>query len=102
MAEARKTRPISWVRPALREFQSFPAEAQAICLAALTVAAEGGLPDVAKPTESAAVVKTRLSRARGAIRRELLEHAGMVASNTFRFLRPRCDRVVTAVLSRIL
>jgi len=51
---------------------------------------------------SEAVVKTRLSRARSAIRRELSEHAGLVASNTFRFLRPRCDRVVAAVLSRIL
>jgi len=50
---------------------------------------------------SEAVVKTRLSRARGAIRRELSEHAGLAASNTFRFLRPRCDRVVSAVLSRI-
>lgn len=50
---------------------------------------------------SEAVVKTRLSRARGAIRRDLLEHAGLAASNTFRFLRPRCDRVVSAVLSRI-
>src|SRR5262245_42652177 len=51
---------------------------------------------------SEAVVKTRLSRARTAIRRELFEHAGLAASNTFRFLRPRCDRVVAAVLSRIL
>ena len=51
---------------------------------------------------SEAVVKTRLSRARGAIRRELLEHAGLAASNTFRFLRPRCDRVVATVLTRIL
>ena len=50
---------------------------------------------------SEAVVKTRLSRARGAIRRELFEHAGLAASNTFRFLRPRCDRVVSAVLARI-
>jgi RNA polymerase sigma-70 factor (ECF subfamily) len=51
---------------------------------------------------SEAVVKTRLSRARGAIRRDLLEHAGLAASNTFRFMRPRCDRVVSAVLSRIM
>ena len=50
---------------------------------------------------SEAVVKTRLSRARGAIRRELFEHAGLAASNTFRFLRPRCDSVVSAVLARI-
>ena len=50
---------------------------------------------------SEAVVKTRLSRARGAIRRELFEHAGLATSNTFRFLRPRCDRVVSVVLARI-
>jgi len=50
---------------------------------------------------SEAVVKTRFSRARGALRRDLLEHAGLAASNTFRFLRPRCDRVVAAVLNRI-
>ena len=51
---------------------------------------------------SEAVVKTRLSRARAALRRDLCEQADAVASNTFRFLRPRCDRVVVAVLARIL
>ena len=51
---------------------------------------------------SEAVVKTRLSRARGALRRDLYEYAGMAAANTFRFLRPRCDRVVQSVLARIL
>lgn len=51
---------------------------------------------------SEAVVKTRLSRARGALRRDLYEYAGLAAENTFRFLRPRCDRVVHSVLSRIL
>ncbi len=50
---------------------------------------------------SEAVVKTRLSRARGALRRDLYEHAGLAAANTFRFQRPRCDRIVQAVLSRI-
>jgi RNA polymerase sigma-70 factor, ECF subfamily len=50
---------------------------------------------------SESVVKTRLSRARGAIRRELYEQAGLAASNTFRFLRPRCDRIVSAVLERL-
>lgn len=51
---------------------------------------------------SEAVVKTRLSRARAALRRDLYDHAQGAASNTFRFLRPRCDRVVAAVLARIL
>ncbi len=45
----RKTRPVSWIRAALREFEAFPEGAQAICLAALTIAAEGGKADIAKP-----------------------------------------------------
>jgi RNA polymerase sigma-70 factor, ECF subfamily len=48
------------------------------------------------------VVKTRLSRARATLRRDLYDRAGMVSGETFRFLRPRCDRVVAAVLARIL
>jgi RNA polymerase sigma-70 factor, ECF subfamily len=47
------------------------------------------------------VVKTRLSRARAALRRMLLEHAGATAPHAFRFYRPRCDRVVADVLHRI-
>jgi RNA polymerase sigma-70 factor (ECF subfamily) len=50
---------------------------------------------------SADVVKTRLSRARAALRRHLFERAGMAASNAFTFQRPRCDRVVAAVMARI-
>jgi phage-related protein len=49
MAEARKTRPISWIKAALKEFQDFPEAARSICLAALTMAAEGGKADIAKP-----------------------------------------------------
>jgi RNA polymerase sigma-70 factor (ECF subfamily) len=51
---------------------------------------------------SEAVVKTRLSRARATLRRELAAQAEAVAATTFRFFRPRCDRVVAAVLARIL
>jgi RNA polymerase sigma-70 factor, ECF subfamily len=47
------------------------------------------------------VVKTRLSRARAALRRSLLERAGASAPEVFRFYRPRCDRVVAFVLERI-
>jgi RNA polymerase sigma-70 factor (ECF subfamily) len=47
------------------------------------------------------VVKTRLSRARAALRRDLFERTGAVASDAFRFLRPRCDRVVEQVLARL-
>jgi phage-related protein len=45
----RKTRPISWIRAALQEFETFPEGARSICLAALTIAADGGKADVAKP-----------------------------------------------------
>jgi phage-related protein len=45
----RKTRPISWIRAALKEFEMFPQGARSICLAALTIASEGGKADVAKP-----------------------------------------------------
>jgi RNA polymerase sigma-70 factor (ECF subfamily) len=48
------------------------------------------------------VVKTRLSRARATLRRDLYERTGLATPETFRFLRPRCDRVVAAVLARIL
>jgi RNA polymerase sigma-70 factor (ECF subfamily) len=47
------------------------------------------------------VVKTRLSRARAALRHVLLELAGATAPDAFRFYRPRCDRMVAAVLPRI-
>ena len=45
----RTTRPISWVSAARKEFDDFPEGAQSICLAALTIAAEGGKADIAKP-----------------------------------------------------
>lgn len=43
------TRPISWVAAALKEFESFPEGAKTICLTALTIAADGGKADIAKP-----------------------------------------------------
>jgi phage-related protein len=45
----RKTRPVSWIRAALKEFEAFPEGARSICLTALTIAAEGGMSDIAKP-----------------------------------------------------
>ncbi len=45
----RTTRPVSWIKAALKEFRGFPETAQSICLAALTIAAEGGKADMAKP-----------------------------------------------------
>jgi len=47
------------------------------------------------------VVKTRLSRGRAAIRRDLVARTGSSAPDVFRFYRPRCDRVVAQVLDRI-
>jgi RNA polymerase sigma-70 factor (ECF subfamily) len=47
------------------------------------------------------VVKTRLSRGRAALRRILLERTGATATDAFRFYRPRCDRIVAQVLTRI-
>lgn len=45
----RITRPVSWIKPALKDFEKFPAEARAVCLDALSIAAEGGKADIAKP-----------------------------------------------------
>jgi RNA polymerase sigma-70 factor, ECF subfamily len=47
------------------------------------------------------VVKTRLSRARAALRERLVERIGAAAASSFTFERPRCDRVVATVLARI-
>ena len=45
----RRTRPVSWIKAGRKEFEGFPEGARAICLAALTIAAEGGKADIAKP-----------------------------------------------------
>lgn len=42
-------RPISWVKAALKDFQTFPQTARLDMLAALTIAASGGKADIAKP-----------------------------------------------------
>ncbi len=47
----RQTRPISWTKAAHKDFDGFPKEAQTICLAALTIAAEGGKADIVKPLQ---------------------------------------------------
>ncbi len=56
----RSTRSISWIRAARKEFEDFPEKAQAICLAALTIAAEGGKADIAKPMKGLGAVFLRL------------------------------------------
>src|SRR5688572_26570577 len=47
------------------------------------------------------VVKTRLSRARATLRRAILDRTGTTMPEVFRFYRPRCDRVVPAVLQQL-
>ena len=47
------------------------------------------------------VVKTRLSRAKSALRRTVMERTGSTAPEVFRFYRPRCDRLVARVLAAI-
>ena len=45
----KNTRPISWIKAALRDFEEFPGEVQVDVLSALTIAAEGGKSDNTKP-----------------------------------------------------
>jgi phage-related protein len=45
----RNTRAISWIKAALREFETFPDSVKSTCLTALTISAEGGKADIAKP-----------------------------------------------------
>ena len=47
----RNTRSISWVKAALKEFEIFPEAVKSTCLTALTIAAEGGKADIAKPMQ---------------------------------------------------
>jgi len=42
-------RPISWLKGAKKDFETFPKEAQRDALSALSIAARGGKADVAKP-----------------------------------------------------
>ena len=43
------TRPISWIKAALRDFEAFPEGARIEFRRALAVVAAGGHPDIAKP-----------------------------------------------------
>ena len=47
----RTTRPISWIKAALKEFETFPDAVRTTGLTALTIAAEGGKSDIAKPMQ---------------------------------------------------
>ncbi|MGH6841049.1 MAG: type II toxin-antitoxin system RelE/ParE family toxin [Methylocella sp.] len=45
----RETKPIQWIKAARKDFEEFPLGARQDLARALTVVAEGGLPDIAKP-----------------------------------------------------
>ena len=45
----RTTRPVNWLKAALRDFQAFPERAREAAADALTIVADGGRPDIAKP-----------------------------------------------------
>ena len=45
----RNSRPISWIKAARKDFDKFPLDVQGDMLNALTIAAEGGKADIAKP-----------------------------------------------------
>jgi phage-related protein len=45
----RNTRPISWIKAARKDFEKFPKHVQSDMFDALTIAAEGGKSDKAKP-----------------------------------------------------
>lgn len=50
MTKPRNTlRTISWIKPARKDFEAFPARAMDRALDALTVVADGVTPDIAKP-----------------------------------------------------
>jgi phage-related protein len=45
----KRTKPVSWVKAVVTDFGTFPEKVQSVCLTALTIAAEGGKADIAKP-----------------------------------------------------
>ncbi|MBL8201045.1 MAG: type II toxin-antitoxin system RelE/ParE family toxin [Chromatiales bacterium] len=47
----RPTRPISWITRARKDFEDFPEGARDIFRVALTIAAEGGKAEIAKPVK---------------------------------------------------
>ena len=49
----KNTRPISWIKAARKDFLTFPEDVQLDILSALTIAAEGGKSDNAKPFKGA-------------------------------------------------
>jgi RNA polymerase sigma-70 factor, ECF subfamily len=48
------------------------------------------------------VVKTRFSRARHTLQRDLLDQTSAASATAFTFGQARCDRIVAAVIARIV
>ena len=106
---------MAWNAPPDPERQAFTGELKQILEVAIDSLPDGArevfvLRDVEGLSTSEAadslglsedVIKTRLSRARAALRRALLQRTGATAPEAFRFHRPRCDGMVAAVLARI-
>jgi phage-related protein len=67
---ARNTRPISWIKAARKDFEDFPQGAQIEVGLALTVVAEGGWHDIAKPLKGfgSGVIELALRHRGGAFR----------------------------------
>lgn len=50
MTKSRKTlRAVSWIKAARKDFEAFPTRAMDRAFDALTIVADGGMPDIAKP-----------------------------------------------------
>jgi len=48
-SNTRDTRPVSWIKAAQKDFLAFPEGAKSQALDALTIIADGAMPDIAKP-----------------------------------------------------
>ncbi len=62
----RDSRPISWIKGARKDFEDFPQGAQIEMARALTILAEGRMPDIAKP----------LAGIDGGVMEEAMKHRG--------------------------
>ncbi len=59
MPEVQKTRSVSWIKAALKEFRTFPEGVQSSCLVALAIAADGGKADLPNRCRASAPVSRK-------------------------------------------
>jgi len=87
----RSTRPVSWLSAALKDFETFPEGARSICLAALTIAAEGGKADIAQPLKGmgSGVFEIALRYRTDAFRAVMQFNSAMTFGSCMRFRRNR-------------